>query len=61
MHCALACVNNCFALTGYLKSAKYECLWSSDESTVEAVTCCQKICLCSSKNNQMSTWYVLTP
>jgi len=26
MHSALACVDNCFTLTGNLKSAKNECL-----------------------------------
>jgi len=29
MHSALACVHKCFTLTGHLKSAKSECLWSS--------------------------------
>ena len=28
-----------FALTGHLKTAKFECLWSSAEHTAETVTC----------------------
>jgi len=50
-----------FTLTGHLKSAKNEFLWSSVEKTAEAFTCCRKKYLCSSKNSQISTWYVLTP
>jgi len=56
MHSALACVYKCFALTGRLKSAKNECLWSSVENTAEAFTCCRKKYLFSSKNRQISTW-----
>jgi len=59
MHTAMACVHKCFTATGHLKSAKSECLWSSVESTAEAFTCCQKKYLCSSKNHQICTWYVL--
>jgi len=60
MHSALACVHKCFTLTGHLKSAKSECLWRSVDNTAEAVTCCRKKHLCSSKNRQISTRYVLT-
>ena len=60
MHTALACVHKCFTPTGHLKSAKSECLWSSVESTAEAFTCCRKKYLCSRKNHQICTWYVLT-
>jgi len=60
MYSALACVYKCFTLTGHLKSAKSECLWSSVENTAEAVACCRKKYLCSSKNCQIPTWYVLT-
>jgi len=56
MHSALACVHKCFTLTGHLKSAKNECLWSSVEHTAEALSCCWKKYLCSSKNNQTSAW-----
>jgi len=56
MHSALACVHKCFALTGHLKYAKSECLRSSVEKTAEAFSCCRKRYLCSSKNNQISTW-----
>jgi len=56
MHSALACVYKCFTLTGHLKSAKSECLWSSVENTAEAFTCCRKKYLCSRKNHQISTW-----
>ena len=59
-HITLACVHKCFTLTRYLKSAKNECLWSSVEHMAEALTCCRKKYLCSSKNHQFSTWYVLT-
>jgi len=59
MHSALACAHKCFTLTGHLKSAKNECLWNSVENTAEAVTCCRKKYLCSSKNSQISTWYAL--
>jgi len=41
-----------------LKSARNECLWSSVENTAEAVTCCRKKYLCSSKNHQISTRYL---
>jgi len=54
MHSALACVDNSFTLTGHLKSAKNECLWSSVENTVEAVTFSRKKYLCSTKNHQIS-------
>jgi len=56
MHSALACVHKCFTLTGHLKFAKNECLWSSVEHTAEALTCCRKKYLCSSKNHQISAW-----
>jgi len=56
MHSALACVHKCFTLTGHMKSAKRECLWSSFKHTAEGVTCCQKEYLCSNKNHQISTW-----
>jgi len=56
MHSALACVDKCFTLTGHLKSAKSEYLWSSVEHTPKAVTCCRKKYLCSSKYHQISTW-----
>jgi len=56
MHSALACVNKCFTKTGHFKSAKNECLWSSVEKTAEAFTCCRKKYLCSSKNDQNTTW-----
>jgi len=56
MHFALPCVHKCFTLTGHLKSAKSECLWSSVQHMAEALTCCQKKYLCSRKNNQISTW-----
>jgi len=59
MHSALACVHKCFTQTGHLKSAKSECLWSSVEHTAEALTCCRKKYLCSSKYNQISKWWVL--
>jgi len=36
-------------LTGHLKSAKSECLWSSVEHTAEAVTCSWKKYLWSRK------------
>jgi len=55
MHSALVCVHKCFTLTGGLKSAKCECLWSSAEHTAEAVTCQGKIYLSHSKNRQIST------
>jgi len=42
MRSALAYVHKCFTLTGHLKSAKSECLWSSVKHMAEAVTCCQK-------------------
>jgi len=60
IHITLACVQKCFTLTGHLKSAKNKCLWSSIEKTAEACTCCRKKYICSSKNRQISTWYVLT-
>jgi len=60
MHSALACVHKCFTLTSHLKSDKCECLWSSVEHTVEALTCCRKKYLCSSKNHQISAWLFLT-
>jgi len=56
MHSALACVHKCFTLTGHLKSAKSECLLSSIENTAEAVTCCRKRYLYSSKNHQISVY-----
>jgi len=56
MHSALACIRKCFTLTGHLKFAKSESTWSSVEHTAEAVTCCRKKYLCSSKNHQISTW-----
>jgi len=59
MHSALACIHKCFTLTGHLKSAKNEYLWSSVENAAEAVTCCRKKDLCSSKNSQISTGYVI--
>jgi len=59
MHSAVACVHKCLTPTGHLKSAKNECLWSNAENTAEAVTCCRKKYLCSSKNRQISTRYVL--
>jgi len=37
--------HKCFTLTGHLKSAKNECLWSRAEHTAEAVTCRGKIYL----------------
>jgi len=49
----------CFALTGHLKSAKNEYLWSNIEKTAEAFTCCRKKYFYSSKNSQITTWYVL--
>jgi len=55
MNTAVACVHKCFTLTGGLKSGKYECLWNSAEHTAEALTCCPKKYLCSSKNHQIST------
>jgi len=61
MHSALACIHKCFTLMGHLKSTKSECLWSSVENTAEAVTCCRKKYLCSTKNHQISSRYVLTP
>jgi len=42
MHSALACVHKRFTLTGHLKSAKSEYLWSSIENTAELFTCCRK-------------------
>jgi len=42
MHCELAFVHKCFTLTGHLKSAKNECLWSNVEHTAEAISCCRK-------------------
>jgi len=60
MHSALACVHKRFTQTGHLKSAKIECLWSSVEHTAEALTyLLSKKYLCSSKNHQISTSYVL--
>jgi len=59
MHSALACVHKCFTQTGQLKSAKSECLWSSAEHTAEALNFCRQKYLCSRKNYQISTWYVL--
>jgi len=56
MHSTLACVHKCFTQTGYLKSAKSECLWSSIEHMAEALTCCRKKYLRSSKNHQISAW-----
>jgi len=56
MNFASACLHKCFTLTGHLKSAKSECLWSSVENTADAVTCCRKKSLCSSTNHQISTW-----
>ena len=47
-------------LTGGLKSAKNECLWSSIEKTAEAFTCCRKNIYTRAKIGQISTWYVLT-
>jgi len=41
---------------GHLKSAKSECFWTSVEHTAEALACCRKKYLCSSKNRQISTW-----
>jgi len=61
MHSALSCARKCFTLTGHLKSAKNECLWSSVENMAEAVTCCRKRYLWLSKNSQISPWYALTP
>jgi len=53
---ALACAHKCFTLMGLLQSAKSECLWSSVKNVAEAVTCCWKKYLCSSKNHQIFTW-----
>jgi len=61
IHITLACVHKCFTLKGNLKSAKNECLWNSVEKTAEAFTYCRRKYLCSRKNRQISTWYVLTP
>jgi len=60
IHITLACIHKFFTLTGHLKSAKNECFWSNVEHTAEALTCCRKKYLCSSKNSQISTWYVST-
>ena len=60
MHITLACVHKCFTLTGHLKSAKNECLWSSVEKTAEAFTCCRKNIYTQAKKDQISTWDVLT-
>ena len=49
IHITLPCIQKCFTLTGHLKSAKNECLWSIIEKTAEALTCCRKKYLYSSK------------
>jgi len=55
MHSALACGHKSFTQTGHLKCAKSEYLWISVEQMTEALTCCRRKYLCSSKNHQIST------
>jgi len=60
LHSALVCVHKYFTLTGGLKSAKCECLWSSAEHTAEAVTCRDKnIFILKEKSSNLYIIYVL--
>jgi len=50
IHIALACVHKCFSITGHLKYAKTECLWSSIEDGCSSYLLSKKIFMVKQKS-----------